>query len=135
MRIVQSNLSGNAKRGTLRGMHYQEAPFGEDKIVLCVKGSVYDVAVDLRRESATYLQWVSVGLSVRNHCALYIPKGCAHGFQTLEDASEVLYFMSESYSSDHTRGVRWDDPAFAIQWPIASPILSERDQSFFLYER
>lgn len=129
----QANVSWNARRGTLRGMHYQREPFGEPKIVRVTRGKIYDVALDLRESSATFRRWTAVELSAgdpRVRRALYLPKGIAHGFQTLEDDSEVEYWMGERYMPESAAGVRWNDPAFAIDWPVESPILSDRDASF-----
>jgi len=126
--IVQCNISYNKKKGTLRGMHYQVPPFEEAKIVSCTKGSIYDVVVDLRRESLTYCQWVSTELSEKNFKMMYIPKGCAHGFQTLEDEAIVYYQMTEFFHPECARGVRWDDPAIGIIWPVPARIISEKDQ-------
>ncbi len=118
-------------RGTLRGLHYQAEPHGESKLVRCVRGAVFDVAVDLRPASATYRRWHGAELSAENRLAFYIPEGLAHGFQTLTDDSEVLYQMGSAYVPDSARGVRFDDPAFAIEWPPAdSRIVSERDRAF-----
>jgi dTDP-4-dehydrorhamnose 3,5-epimerase len=127
---VQGNISGNHRAGTLRGMHYQMAPHGEIKLVRCTSGSVYDVIVDLRPDSPTYLNHVGIELSSRNRKMLYIPEGLAHGFQTLEDNTEVLYLMSGFYAPECARGVRWNDPIFGIQWPSAVRIISARDQGF-----
>ncbi|MBI2573828.1 MAG: dTDP-4-dehydrorhamnose 3,5-epimerase [Candidatus Wildermuthbacteria bacterium] len=135
MRAAQCNVSGNKFKGTLRGMHYQEAPFEEEKIVSCVKGRIYDVTVDLRKDSPMNLQWFGIELSADNHTALYIPKGCAHGFQTLENDSIVLYVMSEYYSSKHSQGVRWNDPVLNISWPLFNPILSDKDSHWPLLPR
>jgi dTDP-4-dehydrorhamnose 3,5-epimerase len=126
--VVQCNTSYNARRGTLRGMHYQAAPNGEAKLVRCTRGSIFDVAVDLRADSETYCRWFGVELSADNGRMLYIPVGLAHGFQTLEDGSEVSYQMSHQYVPDHAHGVRFDDPAFGIDWPLPDPIVSERDR-------
>ena len=126
--IVQCNISYNKKKGTLRGMHYQVPPFEEAKIVSCTKGSIYDVVVDLRRESLTYCQWVATELSERNFKMMYIPRGCAHGFQTLEDEAIVYYQMTEFFHPECARGVRWDDPAIGIIWPVPARIISEKDQ-------
>jgi dTDP-4-dehydrorhamnose 3,5-epimerase len=128
--IVQCNISCNKKKGTLRGMHYQVPPYEEEKIVSCTKGSIYDVVVDLRRESSTYCQWVATELSKKNFKLVYIPKGCAHGFQTLEDDAMVYYQMTEFFHPECTRGVRWDDPVFKIDWPIIQKmIISEKDRN------
>lgn len=134
--VVQCNASFNARRGTLRGLHYQAEPHGEPKLVRCVRGAVFDVAVDLRRESPTYRRWHGVELSAENGRSFYIPKGMAHGFQTLSDESEVLYQMGYRYVPEAARGVRFDDPAFAIEWPTAhgERIISERDASYADFE-
>lgn len=128
--VAQCNLSFNAKRGTLRGMHWQAEPHGEAKLVRCTAGGIYDVAVDLRKASPTYLKWIGVELTARNRLALYIPAGLAHGFQTLTNAAEVFYQMSVPYVPGAGLGARWDDPAFAIHWPLPAPILSERDAGY-----
>ena len=128
--IVQSNVSYNERKGTLRGMHYQAAPHEEAKIVTCVKGAVYDVIIDLRAGSSTYCKWFSLELNTRNYTSLYIPKGFVHGFQTLEDDAVVFYQMSEFYYPELARGVRWDNPAFKIKWPLKSPIISAKDNSY-----
>jgi dTDP-4-dehydrorhamnose 3,5-epimerase len=129
-RFVQSNTSFNLRRGTLRGMHYQAEPFPEIKLVRCTRGAIFDVAVDLRPSSPTFKAWIGVELSQDNSRALYVPAGCAHGFQTLTPDAEVLYMMGETYRSELACGVRWNDPAFAIDWPLAEPFLSERDASY-----
>jgi dTDP-4-dehydrorhamnose 3,5-epimerase len=130
--VVQCNASFNARRDTLRGMHYQTAPHGESKLVRCVRGAIFDVAVDLRRGAETFCQWHGVELSAENGHLLYIPAGLAHGFQTLVDDCEVLYQMGHRYVPEAARGVRFDDPAFAIRWPVplAERVVSERDRSF-----
>jgi dTDP-4-dehydrorhamnose 3,5-epimerase len=128
--LAQCNISFNARKGTLRGMHYQEAPYQEVKLVRCTRGALYDAAVDLRPESPTFRSWVSVLLTAGNRRALYIPEGCAHGFLTLEDDTEVFYQMSESYKEGLGRGVRWDDPAFGITWPIEVQVISARDAMY-----
>jgi dTDP-4-dehydrorhamnose 3,5-epimerase len=130
--VVQCNASFNAERDTLRGMHYQAEPHGEPKLIRCVRGSIYDVAVDLRPQSPTLRSWHGVELSSDNHLALYIPAGLAHGFQTLEENCEVLYQMGASYVPEAARGVRWNDPAFAIAWPQprGERIIVERDASY-----
>jgi dTDP-4-dehydrorhamnose 3,5-epimerase len=128
--VVQCNTSFNARRGTIRGLHYQADPDGEAKLVRCTRGSIYDVAVDLRPESETYRRWFGVELGDANARMLYIPVGMAHGFQTLEDGSEVHYQMSHHYAPDQARGVRFDDPAFGIRWPLPDPIVSERDRQY-----
>jgi dTDP-4-dehydrorhamnose 3,5-epimerase len=129
-RTVQCNVSFNKVKGTLRGMHYQVAPRAETKLVRCTRGAIYDVIIDLRRESPTYKQYVSEVLSSNNYKALFIPEGFAHGFETLEDNSEVFYQMSEFYSPEHQRGLRYNDPAFRISWPIDPTVISERDRNY-----
>ena len=129
--VAQCNISHNRKRGTLRGMHYQIAPYAEAKLVTCFAGSIYDVIIDLRPDSITYRHWLAVELSARRRRNLiYIPEGFAHGFQTLEDDTEVFYQMSHCYVSKAARGVRWDDPAFAIDWPDGPRTLSDRDNNY-----
>ena len=130
VRAVQTNISYNARRGTLRGMHYQAAPFEQPKLVRCTMGAIYDVVVDLRPDSGTFRRWVAVELSEDNRQMLYIPAGLAHGFQTLCDESEVLYQMFEVYAADAARGVRWDDPSFAIRWPLEVTVISDRDANY-----
>jgi dTDP-4-dehydrorhamnose 3,5-epimerase len=128
--LVQCSLSYNTKKGTLRGMHFQAAPHGETKLVRCSKGAIYDVALDLRHDSKTYRRWIGVTLTAEKRNALYIPKGCAHGFLTLVDDSEVFYQMSDFYHADSARGVRWNDPAFGIVWPGKVEIISPRDANY-----
>ncbi|MDB4035273.1 dTDP-4-dehydrorhamnose 3,5-epimerase [Pseudomonadales bacterium] len=125
--FVQCNVSYNKMRGTLRGMHYQKAPHGEAKLVRVTQGAVYDVIVDLRSDSKTIAQWFGVELTAENRRALFVPEGFAHGFITLKDNSEVLYQMSEFFYSSYSAGVRWNDPAFGIKWPISAKVISERD--------
>jgi dTDP-4-dehydrorhamnose 3,5-epimerase len=128
--VVQCNTSLNARRGTLRGMHYQAHPDGEAKLVRCTRGSIFDVAVDLRPDSETYCRWFGAELSADSGRMLYIPVGMAHGFQTLTDDAEVHYQMSHRYVPEQARGVRFDDPAFGIEWPVPDPIVSERDAGY-----
>lgn len=128
--IAQCNTSYNNHKGTLRGMHYQAEPHEEAKLVRCTHGAIYDVIVDLRRGSPTYCHWASADLTADNRQALYIPKGFAHGFQTLEDDSEVFYQMSDFYAPECARGVRWNDAVFNIQWPYPDPIISIKDKSY-----
>jgi dTDP-4-dehydrorhamnose 3,5-epimerase len=120
-RVEQCSTSFNTRSGTLRGLHYQAAPHAEAKLIRCTRGAIYDVAVDLRADSPSYLRWVGTELSAENGRALFVPEGCAHGFQTLVDASEVLYQISTAFVPEAARGVRWDDPAFNIEWPPAPP--------------
>ncbi|HVO14890.1 MAG TPA: dTDP-4-dehydrorhamnose 3,5-epimerase [Alphaproteobacteria bacterium] len=127
--FVQSSVSYNRRRGTLRGLHYQAAPHGEAKLVRCIQGAVFDVAVDLRAGAPTEGRWYGVELSAANGRTLYIPAGCAHGFQSLSDDAEVLYHMTAEYRPEAARGVRWDDATLGISWPIADPILSDRDRA------
>lgn len=127
--LAQCSASFNHRRGTLRGMHYQAAPHPEAKLVRCVRGAMFDVALDLRPASPTFCQWVGVELTPENGRALYVPEGCAHGFQTLVDDTEVLYQISAPWEPAAARGVRWNDPAFGITWPLAAEaILNERDR-------
>lgn len=128
--IAQCNVSFNEKAGTLRGLHYQAEPHAEAKLVRCTQGSLYDVVVDLRPGSSTYKQWLGVTLSSANRHMLYIPKGFAHGFLTLEDKTEIFYQMSEFYYPELSRGVRWDDPAFGIAWPGKVEVISDRDRNY-----
>ena len=150
MNIVQCNISYNNKKGTLRGMHYQAAPYEEAKLVRCARGSIYDVIIDLRPNSPTYCQWIAVELTAHrllltapssqlaaygpklpsHHRMLYIPKGFAHGFLTFEDDTEVFYQMSEFYAPEYARGVRWNDPTFQIQWPGEVKVISDRDNTY-----
>lgn len=127
-RVVQCSISFNSRRGTLRGMHYQTEPFEEAKLVRCTAGAVFDVALDLRRDSKTYKQWFGTILSAENRIALYVPKGCAHGFLTLKDNTEVFYQISEFYHPESARGVRWNDSAFQIEWPAEVEVISVRDR-------
>jgi dTDP-4-dehydrorhamnose 3,5-epimerase len=129
--VVQCNASFNERAGTLRGMHYQEQPHGEPKLVRCTRGAVFDVIVDLRPESPTYCCWFGTDLTVENGRMLYIPVGVAHGFQTLAEGSEVHYQMGHEYVAEAARGVRWDDPAFGIEWPPAERrLISDRDSAY-----
>jgi dTDP-4-dehydrorhamnose 3,5-epimerase len=132
---VQSSMSWNDKRGTLRGMHWQRAPHEEAKLVSCARGAIHDVLLDLREGSPTWGRWAAFELSAKRPESLYVPRGVAHGFQTLEDDTLVLYQMSTPYVAECSVGVRFDDPAFAIRWPIASPIVSTRDREHALVER
>lgn len=133
--LAQCNISFNRKRGTLRGMHYQKPPYQEAKLVRCTQGAIYDVVLDLRPDSPAYLTWQAAELNAANRSMLYVPEGCAHGFMTLTDASEVFYQMAEFYHPECSAGVRWDDPAFAIDWPLAHPIVSERDGAYPMFAR
>jgi dTDP-4-dehydrorhamnose 3,5-epimerase len=126
----QCSISFNARRGTLRGMHWQAAPHAEAKLVRCTRGRLYDVIVDLRPESHSYCRWTGVELAAARRNALYVPEGFAHGFLTLEDETEVFYQISHEYRPEAARGVRWDDPAFGIRWPAAPAVVSERDRGY-----
>lgn len=128
--VNQCNISFNKHAGTLRGMHYQLAPYGEAKLIRCTKGSVYDVIVDLRRDSTTYLDWISIELNEKNHKMIYVPEGFAHGFQTLENDVEMFYQMSEFYNAESASGVRWNDPVLNIEWPLTEPSVSEKDAAY-----
>ena len=133
--LAQVSLSSNKRRGTLRGMHYQRAPHGETKLVRCVRGTIWDVALDLRPASPTHGQWQGFELSAENGLALYIPEGFAHGFQTLAPESEVLYQISTFYAPEVAAGVRYNDPAFAIDWPLPVSVISPRDAAWPDYRR
>ncbi len=126
----QCNTSWNARRGTLRGMHFQATPRPDPKLVRCTRGRIFDVVIDLRPKSKTFLAWTGAELSEANRCAMAIPAGCAHGFMTLEDDSEVFYMMGEVYLPELARGVRWNDPAFAIAWPGEPVAMSPKDASW-----
>jgi dTDP-4-dehydrorhamnose 3,5-epimerase len=128
--VVQCSVSFNRKTGTLRGMHFQAPPHEETRVVRCTAGTIYDVIIDMRSYSTTFTAWHAVELSAENRTMLYIPGGFAHGFLTLEDNTEVLYQMAEFYYPDSARGVRWDDPAFAIEWPAHPTTISDRDRSY-----
>jgi dTDP-4-dehydrorhamnose 3,5-epimerase len=128
--VVQCSISFNRRRGTLRGVHYQVEPHAEAKLVRCTAGVIYDVILDLRPPSVTYLKWLAVELTAANRKMLYIPEGLAHGFQTLTDNTEVSYQISVDHHPEAARGVRWDDPIFGIEWPVRDPIISQRDRSF-----
>lgn len=129
--FVEGNISHSIKRGTIRGMHYQAEPHGQGKLVRCTRGSIYDVAVDIRPGSKTYGQWVGVELTAENRRMLYIPGDCGHGFQTLADDTEVFYLVTSQYTPHAERGFRWDDPAFRIEWPeVGERVIIERDRTY-----
>ena len=131
VRFIEGNFSFNRKKHTLRGLHYQYPPYEQGKLVRCTRGAIYDVALDLRRDSATYKQWVAVELSQENHLMLFVPGGLAHGFQTLVDESEVYYEVTKAYAPANSFGVRWNDPAFNIEWPEAAErIIIPRDRDY-----
>jgi dTDP-4-dehydrorhamnose 3,5-epimerase len=131
--IAQCNLSFNYKKGTLRGMHYQKPPSEETKLVRCIRGAIYDVIIDLRLESPSYLSHIGVELTAENRLALYIPDRFAHGFQTLTDETEVTYQMGDFYAPEYSSGYRYDDPAFNIEWPLAVSEISDKDKNWALF--
>ncbi len=128
--IAQCNISYNKTHGIIRGMHYQRAPSAEAKLVRCTSGSIYDVIIDLRVDSSTYQQWIAYELNSKNRSALYIPKGFAHGFQTLKDNTEVFYQMFDFFSPQQASGIRWDDPTFNIDWPLSVHTISGKDHNY-----
>lgn len=129
--FVQGNITFSKSKGTLRGMHYQVAPYQEVKVVRCVKGAVFDVVIDLRSDSLTYGKWIGIELTEDNYKMLYVPEGFAHGYQTLEDNTEVSYHVSQFYCPESERGIRWDDPAFGIKWPpIRDLVISDKDRNW-----
>ncbi len=132
--LSQCSVSFNAKKGTLRGMHFQIAPHDEEKLVRCTAGAVFDVIADIRPDSATYRQWYGAELTAANHRSLYIPKGFAHGFITLTDGAEVFYMISAPYAPGFGRGLRWSDPAIGIRWPGEPAVMSVRDAEFPLLD-
>jgi dTDP-4-dehydrorhamnose 3,5-epimerase len=127
--LAQCSISFNRNKGTLRGMHFQAFPYEEAKLVRCTKGAIYDVIIDLRSDSETFMQWIAVELTAENRKMIYIPEGFAHGFQTLENDTEVFYQMSEFFAPEYARGVRWNDPMFSIEWPDDIRIISEKDKN------
>ena len=129
-RVSQCNVSFNVRRGTLRGIHYQAEPCSETKLIRCTRGAICDVVVDLRPESPTFRQWTALVLTSVNRHMMYVPEGCGHGFITMEDETEVFYQMSEFYNPQAARGVRWNDPAFEIDWPGEVNVISERDRTY-----
>jgi len=128
--LVEASISLNKKVGTLRGMHYQSGPYSETKLVRCTRGSIFDVIIDLRPDSKTFMKWFGIELNGDNRKTLYIPKGFAHGFITLEDDSEIFYQMDQKYSPESTNGIRWDDKTFDISWPMKPKIISVKDMSW-----
>jgi dTDP-4-dehydrorhamnose 3,5-epimerase len=133
--IAQSNISYSKKKGTLRGMHMQLAPFEESKLIKCNQGAIYDVIVDLRKKSKTFLQWIGAELTSKNNQMIYVPEGFAHGFITLQDNTEVSYQMNQFYTPGSEKGYRWNDPAFDIIWPMAPVVMAEKDKNFPLFEK
>ncbi len=127
-RLFQANISFNKKKGTLRGMHYQIAPYEETKLVRCTSGAIFDVIIDLRPDSSTYKQWLGVELTSENHKMLYVPENFAHGFQTLQDNTEVTYQVTQFYSPESERGIRYNDPMFGVNWKIDVQIISDKDK-------
>jgi dTDP-4-dehydrorhamnose 3,5-epimerase len=125
--VVQANVSYNKVKGTVRGMHYQVHPYEETKLVRCVRGAIYDVIIDLRKNSPTYTKWIGVELREDSYRMLFVPEGFGHGFITLQDNTEVIYQVSQFYTPGSERGIRWDDPAFNIHWPIKPVIISDKD--------
>lgn len=132
-RVVQANTSYSSRKHTLRGMHYQVKPHQEAKLIKCTKGAIYDVIIDMRSDSPTFKKWTGVELSEYNRKMVYVPEGFAHGFLTLEDDTEVYYPVTECYTPGAEKGIRWDDPAFNIDWPAKAAIISEKDQSWPLF--
>ena len=128
--LIKGNISYNKKKGTLRGFHFQKEPDREGKIVRCTKGRVFEVLLDIRKESPTYLKWTSVELSEENHRSVFVPKGFALAFQTLEDNSEIYYLMTEKYVPNSSDGIRWNDPKLEIDWPMKPTVISEKDKSW-----
>ncbi len=128
--IAQCSISSNRRGGTLRGMHYQIIPCAEEKLVRCTKGAVYDVTIDLRPDSPMYCRWFGLELTAANRIMLYVPQGVAHGFLTLVDETEIFYQISQFYSPEHQRGVRWNDPRFKIKWPMIPQVISDRDAGY-----
>jgi len=128
--LVQCNISFNKERGTLRGLHFQQAPRAEAKLVRCTQGSIFDVIVDLRQNSPTFTKHFGLRLDSDNRLALFVPEGFAHGFQTLSDSTEVFYQMSQAYVPDAGMGIRWNDPTFRIEWPLPNPLMNERDRTW-----
>jgi dTDP-4-dehydrorhamnose 3,5-epimerase len=129
-RIAQCNMSFNKRKGTLRGMHFQRPPHEEVKLIRCIRGALYDVIIDLRPESAAYKRWIGAELTAENRRMLYVPRGFAHGFQTLEEDTETFYMVSEFYTPGAESGVRWDDPSFGIDWPLPPSEISDKDQQW-----
>ena len=132
--FVQCNVSLSLKKGTIRGLHYQEKPYQEAKLIRCTRGKVFNVIVDLRPESKTYKQWYGIELSSENYKGIYVPEGFAHGFQTLEDDTEVFYQMSEFYMAKYARGIKWNDESFDIKWPLNPTMMSQKDLSYQNFE-
>ena len=132
--VRQCNMSYNKKMGTLRGMHFQLPPFQEVKYLRCIRGKIFDAVVDLRKKSKTYKQWISVEMSAENYKMIFVPEGCVNGFQTLTDEVELFYQASQAYAPEYERGLRWNDPAFNIDWPLEPTEMSEKDRSWPLFK-
>jgi len=128
--LMQSNISLSKKKGTLRGMHYQKYPFEETKLIRCTHGKIYNVIIDLRPKSETFLKWEGIELDGKNHILRYIPKGFANGIQALEDNSQLFYHVSQFYTAEAEQGIRWDDPTFGINWPLEPTVISEKDRTW-----
>jgi len=133
-RVAQCSVSFSTRKGTLRGIHYQAAPYSEAKVVRCTRGAIYDVVIDLRPYSPAFKEWIAVVLTASNRHMVYVPEGCGHGLMTLENDTEVFYQISEFYNPESARGVRWDDPAFQIAWPEKVEVISERDRTYPNFE-
>jgi dTDP-4-dehydrorhamnose 3,5-epimerase len=129
-RVVQANVSYNLKKGTLRGMHYQVAPYQESKLIRCTRGAIFDVIIDLRPHAPTYKQWVGVELSADNYTMFFVPEDFAHGFQALADHTEIFYQVSQFYTPGSEKGIRFDDPAFDVQWPLEVSVISDKDRNW-----
>jgi dTDP-4-dehydrorhamnose 3,5-epimerase len=132
---VQANMGFSLRKGTVRGMHFQQEPAPEAKLIRCTRGAMFDVVIDLRQESPSYGKWYGTKLTAENGCMLFVPEGCAHGYQTLEDCTEMYYMASQFYTPEAASGVRFDDPAFGIQWPLEPTAVSEQDRNWPLMER
>ncbi len=129
LQLFQANVSFSKRKGTLRGMHYQVAPYEESKLVRCTSGAIFDVIIDLRPDSPTYRQWLGMELTSENYKMLFVPKNFAHGFQTLKDNTEIIYQVSQFYSPESERGIRYNDPTFGIKWPIDAQVVSDKDKN------
>ena len=129
-KFIQFSISHNIQKGTIRGMHYQINPYSETKLITCNSGKIFDVLIDLRPESRTFKKWFGIELNSKNHNMIYIPDGFAHGFQTLEDNSEVVYHISQIFMPKFARGIRWDDPEFKIKWPLKPTLISQKDRNW-----
>jgi len=133
--LVQCNISFTEKKGTLRGMHYQTKPYQETKLIRCTKGKIFDVIIDLRVKSETFKEWLGIELTADNYKMLYVPEDFAHGFMTLEDDTEIFYQISQYYNPELEQGVRWDDQAFQIRWPLHPILISEKDLGYPSFDK